>query len=83
MINGSNGNSIWDNPQIFNAAAGVALIFAGASLLLANPQTREYIKDGLRAAFPDLDVEKLEQPLALGMQTVLPDLERYLRLRSM
>ena len=77
------GTSIWDNKELFQTAAGVALIFAGASLLMANPATRQYVKDGIRAVFPDMDIEKLEEPLALGLNTVMPDLERYLKMRSM
>ena len=77
------GKSLLDNREFFEAAAGVAMIVAGASILLANPQTREYVKDGLRAVFPNMDIDKLEDPLAMGLSTVMPDLERYLKLRSM
>ena len=56
------GKSFLDNKEFFEAAAGVAMIFAGASLLLANPQTRQYVKDGLKAFFPNTDLDKLEDP---------------------
>ncbi|MCI0447405.1 hypothetical protein L0152_29865 [bacterium] len=77
------GTSFLDNKELFETAAGVAMIVAGASLLMANPQTRQYVKDGLRAIFPNTDFDKLEDPLAMGLSTVMPDLERYLKLRSM
>ncbi len=82
MING-NGNGIWDNKEMYHAAAGVAMIFAGASLLMANPDLRIYIKDTLKAAFPNLDLDKIEDPIGLGLAAFMPDIERYLKLRSM
>lgn len=77
------GKSLLDNKEFFEAAAGVAMIFAGASLLLANPQTRQYVKDGLKAWFPDADLDNLEEPLSKGLSTMMPDIERYLKLKSM
>ncbi len=77
------GKSFLDNKEFFEAAAGFAMIFAGARLLLANPQTRQYVKDGLKAFFPNTDLDKLEDPLAMGLSTMMPDIERYLKLKSM
>ncbi len=75
--------SFLDNREFFEAAAGFAMIFAGASLLLANPNTRQYVKDGLRAFFPNTDLDKLDDPIAMGLTQFMPDIERYLRLKSM
>ena len=81
--NGLGADGLFASKEFFEAAAGVALIIAGASLLMSNENMRQYVKDGLRAAFPNLDLTQLEQPLNLGIATIMPDVERYLKLRSM
>ena len=88
-------NIFEDNKQtneFFNAMAGLSLIAAGASMVMANPAMRTHMRDVLRATFPDLNVDQevemirkvaLEQPLTMILSSLLPDLEKYLALRAM
>ena len=87
-----NGNS--SEKDLLYAAGGLALMFAGAAFLVANPEVRKVLADGLRAAFPAMKEEDLESGLAgllpnmekyigMGLNTVLPDVEKYMKLRSM
>jgi hypothetical protein len=57
-------------------AGGLALMVVGAGLLLARPSVRRTITGGLAPLLP-------EGPLANRVGGVLPDLERYLKLKSM
>jgi hypothetical protein len=57
-------------------AGGLALMVVGAGLLLARPSVRRTITGGLAPLLP-------EGPLASRVGGVIPDLERYLKLKSM
>ena len=74
--NGANGS----NDTVF-LVAGVAFLIAGAGLILAHPAVRQQVREGLgRVLPPDL----LENGnLASGLSAIVPDVERYMKLRSM
>ncbi len=57
-------------------AGGFALMVLGAGLMLARPSVRRTITGGLAPLLP-------EGPMANRIGGVIPDLERYLKLKSM
>jgi hypothetical protein len=59
-------------------AGGVALMAFGAGLLMAHPAIRRTVMATLAPLMPDL-----AEPLKIGAQKVLPDVERYLKLKAM
>jgi hypothetical protein len=78
--------------EFFYAIAGVSLMAAGASLIMAHPEMRGYLRDAVRAAFPDLNIDQefetikriaLQEPLTLVLSTILPDMEKYMSMRAM
>lgn len=62
------GNGTADGKDTLYMLGGVALMVFGAGLVLSNPLVRRYMS---RLGVGDL------------AQTVIPDVERYLRLRAM
>jgi len=67
------------NPEVRNTlllAGGIALIAFGAGMLLANPAIRRMVA-GLTPVVPEL-----KEPTAVGFG-LLPDVERYMKIRSM
>jgi hypothetical protein len=77
--NGSN-DSNGSNDMVY-LVAGVAFLVAGAGLIMAHPGIRKQVREGLgRVLPPDL----LEPGnIAGGLSTILPDFERYMKIRSM
>ena len=70
-----------DNVEATNtilAAGGLALMVFGAGLLMAHPSVRRTVMTTLAPLLPELG-----EPLRTGAAKVLPDVERYLKLRSM
>ena len=59
-------------------AGGAALILLGAGLMMAHPVLRRNAKAALATFMPDL-----EGPVKAGIKGVIPDLERYLKLKAM
>ncbi len=57
-------------------AGGAALLVLGAGLLLAHPAIRRTVVGSLTTLVPDQD-------RAEGLGGVIPDIQRYLRLRAM
>ncbi len=64
----TNGNAVENGKDTLYMMGGVALMVFGAGLVLSNPYVRRYMSQ-----------------LGIGnlAQTVMPDVERYLRLRAM
>jgi hypothetical protein len=59
-------------------AGGVALVALGAGMILANPLIRRTVVAGLRPLIPELN-----EPMGAGLNGLLPDVERYMKIRSM
>jgi hypothetical protein len=59
-------------------AGGASLMVLGAGMLLAHPAIRKTVLASLAPLLP-----QLEEPLKNGAAQVLPDLERYLKLKGM
>ena len=59
-------------------AGGAALMILGAGLVMAHPAVRRVVMGSLRPLLPEI-----EEPLKAGVARVLPDVERYLKIRAM
>jgi hypothetical protein len=57
---------------------GLALLVAGAGLILAHPDVRRQVRTGLDRVLPGIP-----DNLTGGLSTVVPDFQRYLKIRSM
>jgi hypothetical protein len=64
--------------DIMRLAGGLALITLGAGMILSFPKIRQLLHSGVEAAVTDKEGKTL-----LTAKGVLPDLERYLKIRSM
>jgi hypothetical protein len=71
--NGSNGSK-----DMLYIVGGLALLIAGAGLIMAHPMVRQQLKDGLGRALPGLP-----DNLSSGLSTVVPDIRRYMKIRGM
>jgi hypothetical protein len=72
--NGSDGSR-----DFLYFAGGIALMVLGAGLIASHPSIRKSIKAGLDAVLPDI-----QNRLGAGtMSALVPDIQRYMKLRSM
>jgi hypothetical protein len=67
-----------DTRNTLFVAGGIALMVFGAGLVMAHPRVRQLVLGNLTPLLPTLG-----EPLRAGVNKVLPDVERYLKLRSM
>jgi hypothetical protein len=69
----SSGVSVWQ-------LLGLALLVAGAGLIMAHPEIRKQVRGGVSRLLPGL-----AEPgnLVGGLSTIVPDFERYMKIRSM
>ena len=74
--NGSNGSN-----EMVYVVAGAALLVAGVGLILAHPGIRQQVRDGLGRVLP----AGLLEPgnIVGGLSTIVPDFERYMKIRAM
>lgn len=66
------------NQEMLFVAGGVALMVFGAGLIMACPAIRKTLLAGLSSAAGGAEGEA-----GLPVSAILPDVERYLRIRSM
>lgn len=59
-------------------AGGMALMVFGAGLMMAHPFIRRTVLAGLRPLLPELG-----EPLKASVGKVLPDIERYLKIKGL
>lgn len=71
-------NGADDSKDMLYLVGGLALLVAGAGLILSHPVVRRQVRDGL-----DRFVPGIPDNLSAGLATVVPDVQRYLKLRSM
>jgi hypothetical protein len=71
--NGSNGSK-----DMLYIVGGVALLIAGAGLIMAHPTVRQQLKSNLDRVLPGIP-----QNLSGGLSTVVPDFQRYMKIRNM
>lgn len=76
--NGSNGSN--ESKDMLYVVGGLALLIAGAGLIMAHPTVRKQLSSGLGRVLPGL-IEPGN--IAGGLSTIVPDFERYMKIRSM
>jgi hypothetical protein len=70
-----------NNSEVQNTlfiAGGVALLALGAGLILANSELRRAVAAALTPLLP-----QMKDPVNSGLGLLLPDVERYMKLRAM
>ena len=67
-----------DSKDMLYLVGGVALLVAGAGLIMAHPEIRKQVRAGLDRVLPGL-----QDNFSLGLTTVVPDFQRYMKIRSM
>ena len=71
-------NGSKDSKDMLYLVGGVALLIAGAGLIMAHPKVRQQIRANLDRVLPNLP-----ESLSSGLSTLVPDFQRYMKLRSM
>ncbi len=74
----TNGQDATEARDILCLSGGAALMILGGGLAMTHPAIRRSAKAAISALMPEF-----QEPLKAGIRGVLPDLERYLRLKSM
>jgi hypothetical protein len=76
MIMASNGSD--ESKDMLYLVGGFALLVAGAGLIMAHPAIRRQVRSSLERVMPGIP-----ENLSSGLATVVPDLQRYMKIRSM
>jgi len=71
-------NGTDDSKDMLYLVGGLAFLIAGAGLIMAHPEVRKQVRAGLDRVLPGL-----QDNFNLGLTTVVPDFQRYMKLRSM
>ena len=74
----NSNNDVSENRDVLYLVGGVALIVLGAGLVMTHPAIRKTLATGLSAILPEM-----KGKFGLDLSTIGPDVERYLKLRSM
>ena len=72
----SNGSD--DSKDMLYLVGGFALLVAGAGLIMAHPEIRKQVRAGVDRLLPGVG-----DHFNLGLTTVVPDFQRYMKIRSM
>jgi len=67
-----------ESKDLLYLVGGVALLVAGAGLIMAHPGIRRQVRASLDRVIPGV-----QENFNLGLTTVVPDFQRYMKLRSM
>lgn len=67
-----------DSKDMLYLVGGVAFLIAGAGLIMAHPEVRKQVRAGIDRVLPGL-----QDSFNLGLTTVVPDFQRYMKIRSM
>ncbi len=67
-----------ESKDMLYLVGGFALLVAGAGLLMAHPEVRKHVRAGLDRVLPGV-----QDKLSSGLTTVVPDFQRYMKMRSM
>lgn len=67
-----------ESKDMLYLVGGVALLIAGAGLIMAHPEVRKQVRAGIDRVLPGL-----QDNFNLGLTTVVPDFQRYMKIRSM
>ncbi len=71
--NGSNGSK-----DMLYLVGGAALLIAGVGLIMAHPTVRQQVRASLDRVLPNVPTN-----LSSSLSTVVPDFQRYMKIRSM
>jgi hypothetical protein len=88
-----NKNETDESRDALLVLSGVAMIAAGAGLIMSHPDARRYLKEAIGAFMPNMQEElgdglmsllpNMERFMGMGLSAALPDVERYVKLRNM
>jgi len=67
-----------ESKDMLYLVGGFALLVAGAGLIMAHPEIRKQVRAGLDRVIPGLPGN-----FSNSLSTVVPDVQRYLKMRSM
>jgi hypothetical protein len=67
-----------ESKDMLYLVGGLALLIAGAGLIMAHPDVRRQLRSGLERMLPGIP-----ENLTSGLSTVVPDLQRYMKIRAM
>ena len=67
-----------DSKDMLYLVGGVALLIAGAGLIMAHPEVRKQVRASVDRFLPGV-----QDNFNLGLAKVVPDIQRYMKLRSM
>jgi hypothetical protein len=74
--NGANGSK--DSKDMLYLVGGIALLIAGAGLIMAHPMVRQQLRANLGRVLPNMP-----EGLSRGLSTIVPDFQRYMKIRQM
>jgi hypothetical protein len=75
---GNSNNDAAETRDMLYLVGGAAFLVLGAGLILTHPSVRKTVSTGLAAVLPELQGKLVPDLGAIG-----PDIQRYLKLRSM
>jgi len=76
MVMANNGSD--ESKDMLYLVGGLAFLIAGAGLIMAHPEVRRQVRAGLDRVLPGM-----QDNFNLGLTTVVPDFQRYMKIRSM
>lgn len=71
-------NGAGDSKDMLYLVGGVALLIAGAGLIMAHPAVRRQVQESIGRIVPGVPGN-----FAGSLATVVPDFQRYMKIRSM
>ena len=71
-------NGADESKDMLYLVGGLALLIAGAGLIMAHPEVRKQVRAGLDRILPGV-----QDNFNFGLTTVVPDFQRYMKIRSM
>lgn len=67
-----------ESKDMLYLVGGLAFLIAGAGLIMAHPEIRKQLRAGVDRFLPGL-----QDNFNIGLTTVVPDFQRYLKIRQM
>lgn len=67
-----------ESKDMLYLVGGFALLIAGAGLIMAHPEVRRQVRASLDRVLPGI-----QDNFNVGLTTVVPDFQRYMKIRSM
>lgn len=67
-----------ESKDMLYLVGGLAFLIAGAGLIMAHPEVRKQVRAGLDRVLPGI-----QDNFNMGLTNVVPDFQRYMKIRSM